>query len=329
MKYLITGSTGFIGPYLIQRLIELGHECRCLVRDNKKAAELEKCYGVETVQGDITLPESLTGITDGVDVLFHLATLGHMSNFTVTEEMFEKVNVQGTENIMREALKSGVERIVHCSSVAAMGICDEVPSDENTLCKPHHPYGRSKLKAEAKVREMVAESALPASIIRFSMVYGPGDWRDMLKLTRFAKKGIFPKIGKKPKLTPLIHVSDAVSGLLLASEKGRFGETYLITNGRSEKFDHIREMILDGLGIKRFPLYVPEAVALMVADISEKIFTKLGKNPPVSRKNIESTLADRVFSIDKASTELGFNPTIKPEDGIRETVLWYRKNNWI
>jgi len=329
MKYLITGATGFMGPHLVKRLTEDGHYCRCLVRSKKKAEKLLEFTNIEIVEGDVTLSETLNGVADGFDRVLHMATLGHMSNFVVSEEMFESVNVHGTANMMREALKSGVERIVHCSSVAAMGICDEVPADENTLCKPHHPYGRSKLKAEAKVREMVAESALPASIIRFSMVYGPGDWRDMLKLTRFAKKGIFPKIGKKPKLTPLIHVSDAVSGLLLASEKGRFGETYLITNRRSEKFDHIRQMILDGLGIKRFPLYVPEAVALMVADISEKIFIKLGKNPLVARKNIESTLADRVFSIDKASTELGFNPTIKPEDGIRETVLWYRKNNWI
>ncbi len=329
MKYLITGASGFIGPYLIQRLIELGHECRCLVRDNKKAAELEECYGVETVQGDITVPESLTGITDGIDVLFHLATLGHMSNFTVTETMFESVNVQGTMNIMAEALQTKVKNIVHCSSVAAMGICDEIPATEESPCHPHHAYGRSKLKAETKLLELVAETDLPAAILRFSMVYGPGDWRDMLKLTKFAKKGIFPKIGQRKKLTPLVHVKDAVKALLLASEKATPGEKYLITNSESVPFDELRQWILKGLGIRRFPLYVPELPALLMADLIEKLFLMLDKSPPVARKNIESTLADRVFSIEKAQRELGFHPSIDPETGIIETVQWYRENGWL
>lgn len=329
MKYLITGATGFMGPHLVKRLTEEGHYCRCLVRSKKKAEKLLEYKNTEIVEGDITAPETLIGIADGVDRLLHMATIGHMNNFVVPEDMFESVNVNGTMNIMKEALKAGVSRIVHCSSVAAMGICDEIPSDEKTLCKPHHPYGRSKLKAEEKVRDMVISSGLPASIIRFSMVYGPGDWRDMLKLTKLAKKGLFPKIGTKPKLTPLIHVSDAVTGLLLAAEKGVLGETYLITNKTSEKFDDIRQMILDGLGIKRFPFYVPESLALLIAEGTEKLFTMIAKNPPVAKKNIESTLADRVFSIEKASLELGFNPIVKPIDGIRETVQWYKKNNWI
>ncbi len=329
MKYLITGATGFIGPYLIQRLTTLGHECRCLARDNKKAIELEERYGVKTVQGDLTIPESLYGIADGMDVLFHLATLGHMSNFTVTEEMFEAVNVQGTVNIMQEALRAEVGRVIHCSSVAAMGICREIPATEKTRCSPHHAYGRSKLKAEEKVLELVAKADLSAAILRFSMVYGPGDWRDMLKLTKFAKKGIFPKIGQRKKLTPLIHVKDAVEALLLASEKAIPGEKYLISNGESIPFDELRRWILKGLDIRRFPFYVPEQPALLMADIIEKLFVMLDKSPPVARKNIESTLADRVFSIKKAQSELGFQPSIDPETGIIETVRWYRENGWI
>jgi dihydroflavonol-4-reductase len=102
-----------------------------------------------------------------------------------------------------------------------MGICSDVPATEESICNPHHAYGRSKLAAEKEVIRMVKEEDLPAVIVRFSMVYGPGDPRDMLKLTRLAKKGMFPKIGNRPKLTPLVHVNDAVTGLMLASEKGR------------------------------------------------------------------------------------------------------------
>ena len=328
MKYLITGATGFIGPHLVARLVSDGHFCRCLVRSSSKADVL-KAMGVEVVEGDITRTESLKGIADDMDRVLHMATLGHMSNFTVTESMFEAINVQGTRNIMAESLRAGVPRVVHCSTVAAMGICEDMPATEQSPCRPHHPYGRSKLKAENMVHDLIAQQQLPAVIIRFSMVYGPGDSRDILKLTRLAKKGLFPKVGNRPKLTPLIHVSDAIQGLLLAAEKGVIGETYLITNPDSMPFDDIRKILQRALGVTRMPLYVPEWAALAVASLTETVFPILGKVPPVSRKNVESTLADRVFSVEKALEELAFNPEVDPVEGLTETVEWYKNRGWV
>ncbi len=202
----------------------------------------------------------------------------------------------------------GIMRSFHRYASAAMGICEDVPATEESLCNPHHPYGRSKLKAEQNVLSMIKDKNLPAVIIRFSMVYGPGDSRDILKLTRMAKKGLFPKVGNRPKLTPLIHVDDAIQGLLQAAENGGIGEIYLITNRDSLPFDEIRKILQRALGVKRLPFYLPEWAALTVASLLEKIFPMLGKAPPVSRKNIESTLADRVFSIEKARREIGFDP---------------------
>jgi dihydroflavonol-4-reductase len=328
LNYLITGATGFIGPYLVKWLISQGHRCRCLARqsDKKKAPQDP---GVELVNGDITDIKSLGGIAEDIDCLFHLATLGHINNFSVSEKMFMEVNLLGTRNIMREAMNAGVKRIVHCSSVAAMGICSDMPATEMTACNPHHAYGRSKLEAEKQVIRMVKEENLPAVIVRFSMVYGPGDPRDILKLTRLAKKGLFPKIGKRLKFTPLIHVNDAVTGLMLASERGRNGEIYLITNRKSIPFDEIRKVLQDTLGVKRFPLYVPEWAALFMASLCERTFPLIGKVSPVSRKNIESTLADRVFSIEKAERELGFHPEKDPVQGLKETVEWYMKQGWV
>lgn len=328
MNYLITGATGFVGPHLIKKLIDEGHTCKCLVRQGSEN-KIPEIDGITIITGDITKPETLVGIAEDADCLLHLATLGHMSNFTVTENMFNKINVQGTINIMGEALRAGVRSVVHCSSVAAMGICDEIPSTEKTKCNPHHPYGRSKMQAETEVLKRVKENNLPAVIIRFSMVYGPGDTRDILKLTRMAKKGLFPKVGNRPKQTPLIHVQDAIDGMLLASKKGTPGEIYLLTNMESEPFDTIRELIQEALGLKKRAVYVPEWAALTLAMFIEKSFTLIGKSPPVSRKNIESTLTDRVFSVKKAIRELGFDPKIKPTVGLSETVKWYMDNKWI
>jgi nucleoside-diphosphate-sugar epimerase len=328
LRYLVTGATGFIGPFLVKSLTSSGHYCRCLVRSVSKAnAVLEP--GVELIEGDITNKVTLKGVASGIDGLFHLATLGHMHNFDTPQEMFHEVNVQGTMNIMNEALAAGVKKIVHCSSVAAMGICKDIPANEKSECIPHHPYGKSKLRAEQEVLQLVHDKNLPAVIIRFSMVYGPGDQRDILKLTRLTKKSLIPKIGKRPKLTPLIHVEDAVQGLLLAMDRGKVGEIYLITNAQSEPFDNIIKIIKEALGVSSMSIPVPEWAALNVASIIEYVCNFFGKKPIVTRKNIESTIADRIFSIEKAKKELGFEPLIDPEKGLRETVLWYMKNGWI
>jgi nucleoside-diphosphate-sugar epimerase len=267
-------------------------------------------------------------MANGMDGVFHLATLGHMNNYTVTEEMFKKVNIDGTLFVLEEARQSGVSRFVHCSSVAAMGICKEIPATENSPCLPHHPYGRSKLEAEHRVLNTV-HSGLEVIVIRFSMVYGPGDVRDILKLTRLAKKGFFPRIGRRPKLTPLIHVQDAVNGLCLAMDRGKPGEIYLLTNPHSEPFDHLRKIILNALEISRPPLYIPEWLAMVSASLIEKLYLTIGRPPPVTRKNIESTLADRVFSIEKSHIELDFQPEIPVVEGLRETVKWYQKEGLI
>ena len=329
MNYLITGATGFIGPWLVKRLVSEGHSCRCLVRSKSKAGNISDFLRVELTEGDVTDKKSLQGVASGMHGLFHMATLGHSHNFKAPDSMFEDVNVKGTKNIIDEAAKAGVEKIVHCSSVAAMGICNDVPANEESECTPHHSYGLSKLHAEELIGKLYSEKGLPAVIIRFSMVYGPGDWRDMLRIARLVKRRIIPKIGNKPKLTPLIHVEDAVEGLFLAMQKGRPGETYLITNKNSEPFDKILKTIAKTLGITCVTLPVPEWAALGAAAGIESLCKFFGRPPFITRKNIESTLADRVFSIEKAQRELGFNPSVDPERGLRDTVLWYREMGWI
>jgi dihydroflavonol-4-reductase len=329
MKFLVTGATGFVGPYLTEELVRQGHFCRCLVRDINKAQPMLPDTGIELFEADVRDKSRLSGIADQMDGVFHMATMGHAYHYNVSDQDFIDINVTGTENIAHEALNSGVGRFIHCSSVAAMGVCTDLPADEHTPCRPVHPYGISKLAAEKKITELIQTQNLPASIIRFSMVYGPGDWRDMLKLVRLYKKGLYPKIGNRPKLTPLIHVKDAVNGLILAYEKGRIGQLYFITNEIPEKFDDMRRYIATGLNMKRPVLYVPEWMALTAAGMIEALFKALGKVPPVTRNNIQSTLADRVFSIEKTIKDLGFKTHIPAGQGIVETVRWYKEKGWV
>ena len=328
MKYLVTGATGFVGPYLVKRLVRSGHQVRCLVRKNSDTDPI-RLQKTEIIRGDITVPETLRGIAEGVETVVHMATLGHMANFSSRESDFNQVNVHGTQNLIEESLRAGVRRFIHCSTVAAMGICGDGPADEETPCHPHHAYGQSKQKAEKRVLQAVHEQQLPAVILRFSMVYGPGDPRDLLMLTRLAKKRFFPVIGHRPKLTPLVHALDVVEGIIRAVEGARSGEIYILTNPEPMPFDQLRKIIQDALGIRGISLYVPEWMALGGAALLETAFRMTGKKPPVTRKNIESTLADRVFSPAKAMRDFGFSPTVDPVEGVRETVRWYMEKGWV
>ena len=124
-------------------------------------------------------------------------------------------------------------------------------------------------------------------------------------------------------------MDDAINGLLLAAEKGRAGEIYLITNREPLPFDEIFKILQEALGVSGIPLYVPEWVALFGAAVLEKVFSLIKKNPPVARSNIKSTLADRVFSIEKASADLGFDPRMDPKIGLAKTAIWYKENGWL
>ena len=110
---------------------------------------------------------------------------------------------------------------------------------------------------------------------------------------------------------------------------GRKGEVYLITNDRSEPFDRIYAILKTALNVRVPAIYVPEWAALAATGMVEALFSKLGKAPPVTRKNIESTLADRVFSIAKAKKDLGFTPEVDVKKGLTDTVIWYKEKGWL
>jgi nucleoside-diphosphate-sugar epimerase len=126
-------------------------------------------------------------------------------------------------------------------------------------------------------------------------------------------------------LTPLVHVGDVVEGIILAGERGIPGETYLVTSENSFELDTIRELVLEALGINRLHPYVPTALAKAGAIGMESLARVFGFAPVVTYRNIESTVADRVFSISKAKKELGYSPKKDLREGIKETVAWFQE----
>lgn len=319
MKALITGGTGFIGSHLAEALIKEGYDVYCLVRDlsNKKWLEgLE----VKFIVGDCCNRASLEQIRD-FDYIFHLAGLTKASSW----EEFYRANVKGTENIVDIALRNnpGLKRFILLSSLAAAGPSENGrPKCEDSPATPVSAYGRSKLMAEEVVSR--AKGRMPFTILRPTAVYGPRD-RDFYLFFKMINAGIMPYFGKS--YYSLIYVEDLVRGILLGALKPEAEEKiYFLADGEISTSDDIATVIAQSLQKKPIKLPVPRNLMPLIG----KVASRIAKNSIINNdKLIELKYTYWICDISKARNELGFNPKVKIQEGMKWTADWYRLHRWL
>ena len=324
MKALVTGGTGFVGKYLVEALVQQGHEVRVLARSGSDNADSGNY--VEFWQGDVTRPNTLKGLGQNIEIVYHLAAVGHVSAISKKAyENFYAVNVQGTENLLRALAESGIQKFVHFSSTAAMGLIKKDLVDETDPPRPVTPYQKSKLESEKIALSLGEELRIPAVVLRPCMIYGPGGYGEFYKIARLMKKGRFPKVGSGLNLTPLVHVKDVVQAAIKAADKGKAGNVYLIASERSLPLDKLREMIIDAWGIRAPYPYIPTWTMFLAAWMFELVARASNTAPLATRRNIANTVADRQFSIKKANEDFGYRPGISFQNGIAETIKFYKE----
>ena len=329
MKVLVTGGTGFVGQYLVNELVNRDFKCRVLVRSNSKTL----CFSglnknIEFWKGDITIPDTLKGIAQDIQYVYHLAAEGHVSAISKDAfRHFKKVNVEGTINLVKECGKFNIKKFVHFSSTAAMGLIKKEIVDELDIPQPTTPYQKSKLASEIEALQVGKNLGVPVVVVRPCMIYGINGRGEFFKICQLMRKGFFPRVGRGENLTPLVHVKDIVQGAIKAAETGTPGEVYLLASETSINLNELRESVIEAWGEKALYPYVPVRVMFFVAGCFEIIAKLTGKAPVATRQNIASTVWDRVFSIEKAKRELGYTPSIHFREGILETVNWFKNNN--
>ena len=325
LKILITGGTGFVGRYLVNELISRGNFCRLLIRRKSDTEWLFNKDQFELWPGDIIHPETLKGIAKGMDYVYHLAAVGHVSAISKDAyENFIRVNVGGTKNLIIECSGFNIKKFVQFSSTAAMGLIKKELVDERDAPQPVTPYQKSKLESEKVALSLGRKHNVPAVVIRPCMIYGINGRGEFLKICRLMSRGLFPRVGFGRNLTPLVHVSDVVQGAIKAAEKGNPGEVYLLSSEHSIELSNLRSIVMKALGKKALYPYVPVWAMFFVAWCFENLARLTGKAPVVTRRNIASTVWDREFSIEKAKRDLGYNPQIGFQEGITETVGWFK-----
>jgi nucleoside-diphosphate-sugar epimerase len=333
MRTLVTGATGFIGSILVERLLDdlqkqekESARVFCLVRRAPSRTWLEN-LPVEFVRGDLFADEALIPALSEVSHVIHLAGVTKARS---KADYFHS-NVETTRHLLQLCAHhaSNLKRFVYISSIAAAG-----PSSDGHLVTEDDPpqpmsiYGRSKLAGEFACREWLAK--LPITIIRPPVVYGPRD-KDVYQYFKQVKLGLRLRLGRHERKVSMIHVHDLVAGILLASDHPRaVGETYFMTNPQTYDWHELGQAVASAMHRKTLAITVPEAVAPVLAAVSE-LGAKITGKPALLNFDKVSEMRQYywVCSGEKARRQLGFVPALSIHEGLQNTWQWYRRNGWL
>ncbi len=326
MRALITGATGFIGSHLAELLHRKGYTLRCLVRRSSNLTYLSG-LPVEYVYGDLFDHTILRQAVTGVDCVYHLAGVTKAK----TREEYFRGNHLATKNLIDAVVEAnpGVQRFVHVSSQTAVGpSLDGKIADESS---PYHPittYGISKMEAEKECLKVAGK--IPITIVRPPAVYGPRD-RDIFEFFNTMNKGVQPMVGFNLKEVSLIHVKDLVEGIVLAGEHPRgVGQTYFISSEKFYNWREVGEITSRIMGKKVIRLRIPEFVVYIVAGMAEIYSAVTRQAVLLNWEKAKDIVQDSwTCSIAKAKSELGYAESMTLEEGIRNTVVWYKENGWL
>jgi nucleoside-diphosphate-sugar epimerase len=325
MRVFITGATGFLGGALARALAREGAEVHALARPTAARSALDG-VAITWHEGDVTVPNDVGGVLAGAAWIIHAA--GRLGQADVPEEVYHRLHVDGTRNVMAAALATGSQpRVLHVSSPGILGPNPGGPAAEDAPYAPSNPYERSKAAAEQVALEF-ASRGLPVVICRPEFVYGPGD-RHVLGLFQAVRRGQFFYIDGGQHFCHPTFVADAVAGMLLCLRCGRSGEIYHITGPRPVTFRELGETIATALGVRPPWMSLPRWSAMLGARGLEVLGRVSGRRPPLSRTGVAFFSEDRLYSWQKAHEELGYTPEYDLATGVARAIAWYRQQGWL
>lgn len=322
---LVTGASGFVGPHLVRALAMRGRVVRCLVRDRARVPELSS-LGAEVMASELFDEAAFARALVGVSRVYHLAGGGKVSaDGPLGLSQLRSSNVAPLEALLRAAAGLPIERIVHFSSISAMGIKLDARLDEDTPCEPKTPHEVAKLESENVALSAWKRDRLPVVVLRPSQIYGPGDVRsDIPKLVRLARHGLVPLFGAGRGLVPWVFVSDVVDAAILAAESDAApGRVYIVSDIDSYRFGDVVSVIAKALGRKRGGFSVPDALAAPAVRALELSCRAVGWDAPFTRHRLSSLSGRRLYSVERARRELGYAPRVGLMEGMERTVRWY------
>lgn len=324
MKALVTGSTGFVGGHLVDRLVARGDTVTALVRSPARAAGLAE-RGVRLVNGDLADHTALAQAVDGQEVIYHVAAL----TGAVNEAEFFTANRDGTANVVRAAQAAGGSpRIVLVSSMAAGGpALRGTPKHDTSGDSPVTMYGRSKLAAE----RILDRAVLPWVVVRPPTVYGPRDRDNLLAIFKAARIGVAPVFGDGSMEISLVHVEDLADALLLAgTTTGIDRHTFYVNHPEITTTATLVRLIGQAVGREPKLVPIPRWLAHTVLTATGGLASLLGRKT-ILRADKTNEFFQEAWTADPAAFSLAtaWTPRFDAAAGIAHTAAWYREQGWL
>jgi len=327
-KYFVSGGTGFIGIELIKKLIRSGNIVHLLVRDKNKTKIFNQS-GITVFEGDITSYSEVDEAMQGCSHVFHLAA--HAKPFAKDPAIFDRINIDGTRNILEAALKYGISKIVFTSTGGTFGTTSEFDDAFEESPKPETyftDYARTKRVAEKICDEYIGKG-LNIVTVYPTRVFGPGLLSEsngiskILKLYQKGKWRIIPGNGKT--FGNYVYIDDVVNGHLQAMQKGKPGENYIL-GGENLTFDELFS-IIKRISAKDYSLFhIPYPLLWALAAIMVSFARLFNRQPLISPGWVKRYLQHRRLSSLKATKELDYRIT-PVETGLSITLKWLNQNN--
>lgn len=316
MNVLVTGGTGFIGRRLVEKLVKNGAGVAVLTRDKNKT-EAFAAGEVEIFEANISDKRSFENLKRiKTEVVIHLAAC--IDPEAGREALF-RTNVDGTANVLELAGKLGATKFVHISSIEAIGPVtgEESPAGEAQSCRPVTFYGESKLKAEEQVLLTAARLKMAAAILRLGNVYGPGSPSFVLPIAKAAlssNKAWLYDNWELHRWHP-VFIDDAVAGIMSAAAADGRGGIYIISGAEPASVGRLARVAARELGVDLEAR--PAGIRIRLSEAWARLKARL--------RSYRRFRTEWSFSIEKARRELGYEPQVSLEDGMRRTLEWAKK----
>ena len=338
-KILITGASGFIGSFIVEEALRQGLETWAAVRKSSSKAFLqdERIHFIElNLSSEEALKEQLQG--HAFDYVVHAAGVTKCLH----KEDFRRINTEGTMNLVRAImeLKMPIKRFVYISSLSIMGAIREqqpyTEIQENDTAQPNTAYGKSKLEAEEWLsrlnKELGArnEELLPYVILRPTGVYGPRE-RDYFMMFKSIKAHTDFAVGYQQQDITFVYVTDVVQAVFLALEKGKTGRRYFLSDGEVYQSSTFSNLIRKELGNPWWiRITAPIWLLRIITFCGEYIGHMTGKVTALNNDKY-NIMRQRNWRCDitPAREELGYEPKVQLEEGVKRSVKWYQENGWL
>jgi len=327
---LVTGAGGCIGQSLVKRLVEERCHVNALDLNPTGLQQLARSVpqgAVQLIQGDLNDEAVVRRAAEGVEAVFHTAAKVHSIPRNPAEEAeFFRINVEGTETLLRACQASPLRAFVFFSTIAVYGTGDGSPFTEATPLRPENAYAKSKVEAERKVMEFCRQDGMRPTVIRMSLVYGEGERGNFIRMLRGVESGRFLLLGNGETKKSMVYVGDVVEAALLAAcNRTAWGQTFVLSDPSPYPLRQVVETLARHLGVRPPRLRLPVPLVRVGGQILGGVGRVFKFRPPFTAADVDKLLTHTICDVSKIQSTLGYQPRFGLEEGITRTVRWHRE----